>query len=123
MSFSILIAALGFATAAPPPSAAGVPEAFLGEWRAELKDCGSISDDSRLFIEPHQLTFWESSGPVTAVRWDPPNDVALDVELTGEGETWTTTMRFRLTDDGQGLADVSDGIGDGDAFTRWRCPG
>jgi len=106
--------------AVPAAAAPTVPEAFQGEWRAELKDCGSTTDDSRLFIEPGQVWFWESSGPVLSVEVHSPREATFVVRLEGEGEAWDDRLRYRLSEDGQSLADVSGG--EVEPFVRSRCP-
>lgn len=106
--------------AAPALAEPDVPAAFLGEWRAELKDCGSTTDDSRLFIEPGQVWFWESSGPVLSVEVHSPREATLVVRLEGEGEAWDDRLRYRLSDDGRSLADISGG--EVEPFVRRRCP-
>lgn len=103
---------------APGPASATVPAAFLGEWNTEPADCGSSRNDSRLVIERDRIAWWESSGPVTAVTVHGPRDIAVTAEMSGEGETWTTTTRFVLREDETLAAtDASGGT-----LVRVRCP-
>jgi hypothetical protein len=105
------------ATLAPAQSERGVvPAAFQGEWNADLADCGSGMNDSRLEIGPDTIRFYESSGRIKSVSvWD-SGDVTVLADVTGEGETRETTHTFRLSDDGLTLTDLNGGL------VRQRCP-
>ena len=118
----LLGAALVLALAPPAASAAEptMPQAFQGEWRAELKDCGSTGDDSRLIVTDSTLQFWESSGPIHSVEVLSPREIELTVRLEGEGEAWDDRMRWRLSEDGNALTDVT--VESSEPFTRWKCP-
>ena len=109
--------------AASPVQATGptrVPPAFLGEWNYDLPACGKGTDDSRLHITPNSLRFWESSGPILSVKVHSTREISLTARLSGEGETWTTDLRYRLSADGKELADITEG--ETDPFVRKRCP-
>ena len=103
---------------APAPAGGRVPAAFQGEWNMNVAHCGTGVNDSRLVIESGRITFYESSGPIRQVTVHAPNEVSLTAELTGEGETFTQTHRYRLSEDESALTD----LGDGAALTRQRCP-
>jgi hypothetical protein len=111
-----LICAYGTAAAAAE-RVASVPGPFQGEWMADLKGCGSKSDDSRLEIGADRIRFYESSGPIRAVVVQGDRELALIVELSGEGERWLSFSHFRLSEDGKSLTDVSSEP----AFVRHRC--
>lgn len=121
---STLLATLAASTvAATPAGAAGptrVPPAFLGEWRHEVSACGSSGDDSILTVRPNRLEFWESAGAIVAVTVHSPREITVRARMSGEGETWETVLRFRLSSDGEGLADVTEG--EAEPFIRRRCP-
>lgn len=116
---TILIATFAVATDAAA-AAPTVPDAFRGEWRHEVSACGSTGDDSILMIHADRLEFWESSGPVLTVTVHSPREVTLGLLMSGEGETWREDMRFRLSSDGEGLADITEG--EAEPFIRRRCP-
>ena len=107
--------------AAPPAEAeppAVIPAAFLGEWNMVREDCGTSRNDSRLVVEPGRIAWWESSGPVTAVRVRAEGDIEVTARLSGEGETWESATRFRLEEaDTLVSTDASGG-----SLTRKRCP-
>ena len=95
-----------------------VPARFLGEWNSSLKQCGTDRNDSRLRLDADRIRFHESGGPIRAVVTQGELELALIVELSGEGETWLACNRFRLSADHEQLIDVT-----GDAeFVRYRCP-
>ena len=113
----VLLTASGVASAADVVD--GVPRQFIGEWRSSVSACGTWDDDMALRIERHHIRFYESDGPVLAVAVRDQRELALIVELTGEGETWLTTTQFTLSPDQQTLTSVSDS---GTSFARHRCP-
>jgi hypothetical protein len=93
-----------------------VPERFQGEWQGDPGACGT-SSEGRLHIGPESVRFHESNGTVQALHVDEERlDVAL--QLRGEGHAWEATYRFRLSDDGRRLTDLSSGNG----MVRLRCP-
>lgn len=102
---------------APAPGAVSVPTAFQGEWQADPAHCGSALDDSRLRIGPDTMQYHESRGPVRAAVAN-GDELALIVELSGEGETWLKTEHFRLSPDRNALSSLDAG---GTAFVRHRC--
>lgn len=108
------------APAQPAPAAASqIPERFRGEWNAELADCGTGLNDSRLVLGPVDVAFYESSGEVTRVEQPASDELAVTAELYGEGEgPWTSTSRFRISPDGRTLTM----LGEGAPLVRRRCP-
>lgn len=112
-------AAPGVPTPPPAPTpVATLPADFLGEWNMTPADCGSSRNDSRLVIEPDRIAWWESSGPVTAVTVHGPGEIEVTTRMSGEGETWDASYRFRL--DGQDSLVTTDATGG--SMTRRRCP-
>jgi hypothetical protein len=95
-----------------------VPARFLGEWNSKLQQCGTDRNDSRLRLDADRIRFHESGGPIRAVVTQGELELALIVELSGEGETWLACNHFRLSADHEQLIDMT-----GDAeFVRYRCP-
>jgi len=98
-------------------AAAGIriPGRFQGEWQGDPGACGTAAE-GRLLIGPDSLRFHESVGSLQAMNADNDRlDVAL--QLRGEGQTWEATYRFRLSEDGSRLTDLSSGNG----MVRLRC--
>ena len=93
-----------------------IPPAFVGEWNANPAKCGAREDESFLKIEPHYVYFWESSGPVRA-SVTRGRELALILELNGEGETWLSTHEFVLSAHGSMLVTT----GGTEHFKRYRC--
>lgn len=98
-------------------AAAGIriPRRFQGEWQGDPGACGTAAE-ARLLIGPDSLRFHESVGSLQALNAEGGRlDVAL--QLRGEGRTWEATYRFRLSEDGRRLTDLSSGNG----MVRLRC--
>ena len=114
---------LGLLLSAGPVSAAEqqreIPARFLGEWNANLHDCGTDRSDSRLRITVDHIRFHESGGPVRAVVTQGESDLALITELSGEGSSWLSYTLFRLSADQTRLTDVTD---KDTGLVRYRCP-
>jgi len=92
-----------------------IPARFQGEWQGDPGACGR-ADEGRLLIGPQSIRFPESHGGLQALHAEDERlDVAL--QLRGEGRSWEATYRFRLSDDGRRLADLSSGNG----MVRLRC--
>lgn len=100
------------------PTEPRIPAAFQGEWNSDPSACGSGLHDSRLVISETNLRFYESSGLVTAARSSRPEQLEVEVALSGEGEAWTERRTFRLSPDGATLVDVTNA----QPLVRRRCP-
>ena len=96
-----------------------VPSQFLGEWNSRLEHCGAGYSDSRLRIEAKHIHFYESDGPIKAAVVHGRYEIAMIVELSGEGQTWLTTAQFTLSQDGTTLTSTSI---PGEPFIRYKCP-
>jgi hypothetical protein len=96
-----------------------VPAQFLGGWNSVLAHCGTSQNDSSLRIESDHIYFWESDGPILAVVAQGQHEMAIIVELSGEGQTWLRTAQFKLSPAKDKLIYTSTL---GDEFVRFRCP-
>lgn len=110
---------------APPPgddtppaddSTTSVPARFQGRWASDAAACASTGHESHLMIGADSIEFHESSGTVKSVM-SSGSDLTVVASVTGEGETRDATYRFRLSDDGNMLTDMSSGTG----MMRHRC--
>ena len=104
-------------TPAQPPTAPvtdTVPDRFRGEWNTETAACGT-DHESRLVLDADAVRFHESSGPVTSVV-DAGDELAITVQLAGEGEATSRRYRYRLGANGNALTDLDA------ALSRTRCP-
>jgi hypothetical protein len=106
------------ATPAPASNTAdatAVPARFQGRYASDAAACGRPGDESHLQIQDRQIVFQESSGAVSGAQVD-GDQIAITAQMTGEGETWERTSRFRL--DGEDvLVDSEHGM------RRVRCTG
>lgn len=98
-------------------TAARIPARFQGEWQRDHPAACGTADEGRLLVGPESIRFHESVGALQALHADHERlDVAL--QLRGEGQVWEATYRFRLSDQGRRLTDLSSGNG----MVRLRCP-
>ncbi len=98
-----------------------VPDRFTGQWAGSPDSCGSDTDDMILRIAPDHIAYWESDGPIKAVVVRGDNEIALISEVSGEGETWLSTAKFTLSQDGRQLIDNTSVPGK--EFVRHKCSG
>lgn len=103
--------------ASPSPAADAAPEAFRGEWSADLAACGGDGDDTRQVIDARRMQFYEGRGEIVAVKPAGPGETVFEMRLSSEGETADVIYRFRLSPDGGTLTDVGNG-----GLARRRCP-
>ena len=95
-----------------------IPMAFRGVWDAPGSGCDPASQ-MRLEVTDDRLVFYESVGTVTAVEQVATNTVTLQLDMTGEGESWSSSETLRLTDDG---AQLTMERAAGEAVVRAPCP-
>ncbi len=119
----VLAALLGAAPAATAAERLSqVPSAFQGLWMAEARHCRrGPADESWLRIEAQRISFYESSGPVLAVVAQGREEIAVILELSGEGSTWLHPLRLKLDGTDQRLA--RETVGMEGAMSRVRCSG
>jgi hypothetical protein len=119
---SVLAAALAATAAAcattPSDDTVGVPARFQGEWNRNLADCGTARNDSTLRLGADRIAFHESAGQIASAIVTDQTDLAITARMQGEGEAWTATYRFRLSDARTTLTDVTTPEG----MVRYRCP-
>lgn len=104
---------VGRASADTPTTLAAIPSAFQGEWNRDPSACGTGNDESRLRVGPDAVRFYESRGAVVAVAVQDARDAEITLAMSGEGQTWRESFRFRLSEGGDTLT-----IG---GMTRRRC--
>ncbi|HEU4961169.1 MAG TPA: hypothetical protein VFT56_12240 [Sphingomonas sp.] len=86
----------------PQPKASAlaydVPPSFVGRWGLTRADCDPDRADTKglLTIAPDKLSFYESKGRVDRIVRHSPYDVTLQLDMSGEGQSWTSTMRLTL---------------------------
>ncbi|WP_027081518.1 hypothetical protein [Luteimonas mephitis] len=112
-----IIAAGGSAMAAEPVDS--IPDQFIGEWNADVADCGIGRNDSILKIDANTISYWESVGFIQAIVVQGRREVALIADMSGEGEEWLATAHFKLSEAGDELVSMDERGGE---FVRYRCP-
>jgi hypothetical protein len=96
-----------------------VPQAFRGEWNNDINDCSAGLNDTHLKIGVSTISYYESSGKVRAVVLRGAFEIAMDLELSGEGESWVARVQYKLSADGNRLTDITRGRS---GLVRYRCP-
>ena len=97
-----------------------VPEQYIGQWAGNPEACGSDADDLTLRLSADRIAYWESEGLILASVSRGARELALIIELSGEGETSLVTAKFELSADGQQLVDST--TIPGESVVRHRCP-
>ena len=108
-------------TAFAAESHTSIPAQFQGAWASSLRKCSSPElDDLRMQVTPGSVAFWESSGRVLGVAMDGELELAVIVEMSGEGERWLEAIQFRLSADRKTLTDVTGRRAMSRAAEAWR---
>jgi hypothetical protein len=94
-----------------------VPVEFQGRWAGSQAQCG-VAHEASLTIHENRIDFYESRGKVLSAVVTRPLEVELEIEATGEGQTWRAVRRFTLSDDKRTLTDVTNSR---HQFSRVRC--
>lgn len=97
-----------------------IPVDFHGTWVTDLRACNATNDVPTIEISEKRIAFWESSGTAIAVVTKEGNELALIMDMRGEGSEWLGLMHFKLSDDKTVLTfiDVDD---PDEQFLRYRC--
>ncbi|GGA06933.1 hypothetical protein GCM10010923_16120 [Blastomonas marina] len=119
------------ADSAPPADEAGnadsadalraIPARFLGAWDYVEGNCDPTSD-LRMEIGQRRIVFYESVGDVTGIRAEGEDAIVVDMNMSGEGETWTQSTKLTLEDGGDRLVPSEAGDDGGyEPMPRKRC--
>jgi len=104
------------------PAALRIPAAFQGRWGMVPADCTSTRGDAKglITVTDDKIRFFESTGTLTKVILNAPENFTGTFAFTGEGQSWTNSQNLQLTGSSKTLvrsqADVSQ------SFTYKRCP-
>lgn len=93
-----------------------VPVQFRGKWNFTVEECSVPYSLGRLHIQGDRLSFYESSGPVTAVTTSGEYEMTVTTELSSEGTTFSRVITFQLAEDYSSITDVENNV------IRYRCP-
>ena len=102
------VALVLFLLSMPSPAServTAVPTQFIGNWGSNRANCGKPADDLALRIQDGRISYIDSSGPLKAIVTSGHFDLALIIELSGEGQTWLAIEQFSLSKDGATLTD------------------
>ena len=102
MRLAAAVACLSLFTVVVSGQVQAIPKQFRGDWAGSRAQCGRASESS-LSVDANRVSFYESQGPVEAVKRINDREVEVDLELSGEGEVQRVTLRFRLSDNGRTL--------------------
>ena len=96
-----------------------IPKIFQGNWTANLKDCDTDNETNLQIFNDH-ISFYESSGPTISIVTKQKNELALIIELSGEGEEWLSFVHFKINAKNNQLTDITDAY-EKNKFIRYRC--
>lgn len=96
-----------------------IPTIFQGKWTSSLKDCGT-DHETNLEIFKNHLSFFESDGPTISIVTKQKNELALIIELTGEGDEWLSFVHFKINNKNNQLTDITDAY-EKNKLIRHRC--
>lgn len=96
-----------------------VPDQFVGTWAGSPDACGTNADDMTIKISARLITYWESEGVVRAAVVRGNHEIAIISEMSGEGQSWLSSVIFKLSKDGKKLIDST--TVPGEEFIRYKC--
>ena len=113
--------AMFLALLALPVSAADltreVPDQFLGDWCTESQQLGEDTGESDIRIGKSEIAYYQSAAKILAAAAS-GDELALIVQLTGDGDTRLATHEFELSSRGDKLTSLRP---NGQLVTRRRC--
>ncbi len=95
-----------------------IPIEFQGVWDKSEQACAQRFSDMRLHIKASTIEYWESSGLLLELIESKPSSLIARFEMSGEGNTWTSSNTYFLTHERTRLTQVFD---DGIKIKRIRC--
>jgi len=96
-----------------------IPEQFQGQWSSDLKYCNK-DHEYNLKIFKDYLMFWESIGSALSIVTKENNELALILELSGEGEEWLSFKHYKINNDNNQLTDITDPYAK-NKLIRYKC--
>jgi hypothetical protein len=106
-------------TPSVPARIAVIPDRFQGIWDYVKGSCDPTSD-MRTEIAERGITFYESHGAVTALTVESPQRITVELAMQGEGENWTMTRIFTLSERDSILTSTGGGA-PGEPMPLKRC--
>ena len=93
------------ATPLPELLGTAIPEALHGRWGLVPADCTSTRGDAKglITIDAEQIEFYESRAVVEEIEEQDTGMIRARFAFTGEGQEWTRTIEWRMSEDGAKL--------------------
>ena len=102
-------------------AAQAIPERFTGVWDFGDGTCDRQSD-LRLNVGSRRIQFYASTGQVNGFEQVNADTIVVNLDMTGEGETWQDRMRLSLENGGRVLVTQDQtGYGEEQPLRRKRC--
>ena len=115
----VLLLTFGTAIASGLEIRNSIPEKFWGKWASKAENCDK-SHVQNLQIGPNSLEFLKNSGIPISIVLKNQKELALIVDFTGDGNEWIGFVHFKISDDGNLLADIKNYYA-GNGFARIKC--
>lgn len=106
---------LAFTSPAYGDGSGPIPSRYIGHWSGSVDSCESERDDLTLVIGSDKFSYWESQGIVKAAVVGRGGELAVILEMNGEGETWLSAAVLKISPDGKRLIDSDKEL------VRYRC--
>jgi hypothetical protein len=97
-----------------------IPNQFLGVWAASSRSCPMPEDDI-LKISAGRVDFYERTGKVVALHALDSLHIELELEMSGEGDTWRERLKLTLSKDLRTLTDIESSEKPNYHYSRVRC--
>jgi len=101
------------------PAKSALPFAFRGKWTGKGQNCADARSDMMLTAGATELRFYESVGTLISVEGAGPGAIIVTAKYEGEGQSWTQRQKLTLSNDGNRLSILNQGV----TTVRKRCPG
>ncbi len=96
---------------------------YRGVWDSVDGDCSALSN-LRITIFADRIAFWESVGSVQTIERRENGDRLIDLAMSGEGETWTQTIKLELDSTGTRMVTTMVGGDNSEvSVARRKCDG
>lgn len=101
-----------------------IPAEFRGRWGMVPRDCTPGTSDNKglMTVSVDQLQFYESRGKLTRVEESKAGVFTGEYAFMGEGQEWSSKIRFTLEADGKDLVRQESSPSETQAFRYRKCP-
>lgn len=95
-------------TTEPGQAAVEFPDNLRGRW-SSMDTCRGWDMNAEIIISANSISFYETSGRLTAITDDERGNPIYQLAMSGEGETWTDSYAINIT--ANGFSIILDRIG------------